>query len=188
MIEVLVTFVVVSLGLFGLAALQAKLQLSEVDAYQRAQALLLVQDMSDRITANRKNTIDYVTGSDTALGTGDDQPSDCTTIAAPTVQKTDACQWSNALKGAAEQEGAAGEATLTGAMIGAQGCIESIATDTYLVSVVWQGLTPLAAPSDGLACGLGDYDGEVDSPCQNNLCRRAISSIVRIGTLAGTGP
>jgi len=188
LIEVLVTFVVVGLGLFGLAALQAKLQLSEVDAYQRAQALLLVQDMSDRITANRKNAASYVTASGTTFGAGDAQPSDCTTIAAPTVQETDACQWSNALKGAAEQEGAGGDATLTGAMIGAQGCIESIAMDTYLVSVVWQGLTPLAAPSEGLACGSGDYDGGDDSPCQNDLCRRAISSIVRIGTLAGAAP
>ena len=197
LIEVLVTLVVVALGLFGLAALQAKMQLSEIDAYQRAQALLLVQDMSDRIAANRKNAASYRTLSG-AVGTGDLRSSDCTSLT--TVRETDLCQWSNALKGAAEGEVTTDGTTLTGAMIGAQGCIEALPSDpdteTYLVYVVWQGLTPLSAPSAGLSCGSGDYngfsdpdnDGVNDSPCQNDLCRRALSTVVRIGALDGTGP
>jgi len=200
LIEVLVTLVVVALGLLGLAALQAKMQLSEIDAYQRAQALLLVQDMSDRIAANRRNATSYVTASGETVGTGDSQPSDCTTLTDPTLQETDICQWSSALKGAAEGEVTTEGTTLTGAMIGAQGCIEALPSDpdteTYLVYVVWQGLTPLSAPSAGLPCGSGEYngfsdpdnDGVNDSPCQSDNCRRALSTIVRIGALDGTGP
>ena len=198
LIEILVTLVVVALGLFGLAALQAKMQVSEIDAYQRVQALLLVQEMSDRIAANRRNAQLYVTASGETVGTGDSQPSNCTNL--PTVHATDICQWSNALKGAAEGEVTTEGTALTGAMIGAQGCIEALPSDpdteTYLVYVVWQGLTPLSAPSAGLSCGSGAYngfsdpnnDGVNDSPCQNDLCRRAISTMVRIGALDGTGP
>lgn len=177
LIEVLVTLVVVALGLFGLTALQAKLQLSEIDSYQRSQALLLVQDMADRITANRKNAAAYVTASGTELGTGVTPATNCAAETTPTLR--DHCEWGTALQGAAEKEGT----TLTGAMVGARGCIEDIGSDSYLVSVVWQGLTPLSAPPDGLTCGAGDYDGGDGSPCQADICRRAISTIVRIGTL-----
>lgn len=177
LIEVLVALVVVSLGLFGLTALQAKLQLSEIDSYQRAQALLLVQDMADRIATNRKNAAAYVTDSDTELGTSDTPATNCAAETTPALR--DRCEWSTALQGAAEKEGT----TLTGAMVGARGCVDDIGNSSFLISVVWQGLTPLSAPPEGLTCGAGDYDGGDNSPCQADLCRRAVSTIVRIGTM-----
>ena len=177
LIEVLVTLVIVAIGLFALAGLQAKLQVSEIDAYQRAQALLLLQDMADRIAANRKNATAYVTGTGSgALGTGDSPAEYCTNLASA---ERDRCEWSTALQGAAE---AAEDRSLTGAMVGARGCVEDLGSNTYLITVVWQGLTSLAAPSTGLACGAGSY-GETDSPCGGDLCRRAVSTVVRIGTL-----
>jgi len=175
LIEVLVTLVIVALGLLGLAGLQAKLQVSEIEAYQRAQALLLVQDMADRIATNRKNATAYVTAS--ALGTGDDPADDCAGLETTAAQ--DACEWSTALQGAAEKSGD----NAVGAMVGARGCVEDIGSDSYLVTVAWQGLTPLSAPSAGLACGSGLYDGEGESPCTDDLCRRAVTTIVRIGTM-----
>jgi type IV pilus assembly protein PilV len=179
LIEVLVTLVIVALGLLGLAGLQAKLQVSEIEAYQRAQALLLVQDMADRIATNRKNAADYaeVAGPDTPLGTEDEPADDCT--AEPNTAARDACEWSTALQGAAEKSGD----NAVGAMVGARGCVEDIGSDSYLVTVAWQGLTPLSAPSAGLACGSGLYDGEGESPCTDDLCRRAVTTIVRIGTM-----
>jgi len=180
LIEVLVTLVVTTLGLLGIAALQAKLQLSEVDAYQRAQALLLAQNMADRITTNRKNAAAYDTG--ILLGApGDGQPTDCATIASPTTQKIDSCEWSNALKGAAE---ATAGGTLTGAMVGARGCVDDLGGDGYLVSVVWQGLTPLSRPPDGIICGVSNSDyGGAGTPCANGVCIRAISTMVHIGAM-----
>jgi len=177
LIEVLVTLVIVAIGLFALAGLQAKLQVSEIDAYQRAQALLLLQDMADRIASNRNYAAAYVTGAGRgALGTGDSPAADCTTLASAA---RDRCEWSTALQGAAET---AEDHSLTGAMVGARGCVEGLGSNTYLITVVWQGLTPLSAPSAGLACGAGNY-GETDSPCGGDLCRRAVSTVVRIGTL-----
>jgi type IV pilus assembly protein PilV len=181
LIEILVTIVVTSVGLFGLAGLQTRLQLTEIDAYQQIQALLLLQDMTDRIATNRGTAANYVTRSEKPLGTGDDHPADCSTIAAPTVQKLDSCEWANSLKGAAETSE---DKALTGAMVGARGCVEAIGSDSYLVTVVWQGLVPLSAPSLGVTCGAGDYDGtDEGSPCTKDVCRRAMTSVLRIGTM-----
>lgn len=175
LIEVLVAMVVIAIGLLGLAGLQSKLELSEVDAYQRAQALSLVQDMADRIASNRTNVPAYVTGTDAPLGTGN-PVANCSALA-NTAQ--DACEWNNALLGAAET---ANGGTLTGAMVDARGCVVDLGGSAYLVTVVWQGMTPLSAPSAGVACGAGDY-GAAGTPCADDLCRRAVSTVVRIGTM-----
>ena len=62
MIEVLITFVVLLVGLLGLIGLQARTQQAELESYQRGQALVLLQDMVDRMNANRidaKNGVYY---------------------------------------------------------------------------------------------------------------------------------
>ena len=173
LIEVLVTIVILAVGLLGLAGLQMRLQSSEVEAYQRTQASLLLEDMANRMGANRKNAASYATGSANPLGTGDSQPATC----AGGGQGFDSCQWSNALKGAAEQSGS----NNVGAMIGARGCIENLGADQYQITVVWQGLTPLSAPAS--ACGVGLYNGAAGSSCINDLCRRAMNTIVRVANL-----
>lgn len=175
MIEVLVTVVILAVGLLGLAGLQMRLQSSELESYQRTHALILLEDMANRIAANRGDAANYVTGTDAPLGTGDNQPVNCAGIG----QAFDACRWSNALKGAAEQSSSADN---IGAMIGARGCIEDLGTgDQYLITVVWQGLTPTTAPASN--CGDGLYDDVNGSGCVNELCRRTLSTIVRIADL-----
>ena len=57
-----------------------------------------------------------------------------------------------------------------GAMVGARACVENIGADEYLVTVAWQGMAPLSAPPAGTAC--------VD-----DLCRRVVTTVVRIATL-----
>jgi type IV pilus assembly protein PilV len=168
MIEVLVAIVIVVVGLLGLAGLQSRATLAEMESFQRAQALILLQDMVDRINANRRNSAAYVTTA--PLGTGM-SVADC---AALTGAAMDRCEWSNALLGAAEtQAGAA-----IGAMIGARGCVEVLSATMprrYRVSVVWQGLNPTAAPG-GTACGAGQYGA-------NELSRRAVTNTFTIGCL-----
>ena len=61
MIEVLITMVIAAFGLLGIAALQAKMQLAEMESYQRSHATLLVRHIADRLNANRKNGLEYVT-------------------------------------------------------------------------------------------------------------------------------
>ncbi|WP_258364433.1 type IV pilus modification protein PilV [Nitrosomonas sp. Nm84] len=175
LIEVLVTMVILAIGLLGLAGLQVRLQSSELESYQRAQALILLEDMANRLSTNRTNAAAYVTAA-SSLGAGDSQPASCT----GNGQSFDACQWSNALKGASEQSSSS---TNVGAMIGARGCVEDLGTgDQYIITVVWQGMTPISAPASN--CGTGLYDSDSGTNCINDLCRRTMSTIVRIANLA----
>ena len=172
MIEVLVTMVIIAFGLLGMAGLQMRMQSSEMESYQRSQALLLLNDMANRIAANRNNAASYVTG--TTYGGA----ADCPTATATTVDQ-DLKQWCEALKGAAEVSSSDDK---VGAMVGGRGCVESASGD-YLVTVVWQGLTPISAPPASVTCGANLYNGTSGSSCINDLCRRAVTTLVRIATL-----
>lgn len=176
MIEVLVTLVIIAFGLLGMAGLQTRLQMSEMESYQRSQALLLLNDMANRIATNRANAASYVTGPSTPLGAGDD----CPTAVSTGVQR-DLREWCEALQGAAETTTSGGVTSKIGAMVGGRGCVEVVGSD-YLVSVVWQGLTPISAPPSSLACGANAYDSS-GSSCHDDLCRRVVTTLVRIATL-----
>lgn len=173
MIEVLVSVILLSVGLLGLAALQARMQQAELESYQRVQALILVNDMAQRMAANRYDAANYVTGTSTPLGTGMTCPTTTTT-----TQQRDTGEWCNALQGSTELSGTAN----VGAVIGARGCVESLNADTYMVTVAWQGAGPLAAPPNSVACGANQYDS-AGTPCVNDRCRRVVTSIVRLATL-----
>jgi type IV pilus assembly protein PilV len=174
MIEVLVTLVIVAFGLLGLGSLQMRLQLSDMESYQRAQALVLLDDITSRIAANRDQASTYVTGASIPLGTGMTCPTDSTTL-----KETDVLQWCNALQGAAEKIGG----SKAGAMIGARGCIENLGFNTYLVTVAWQGMTPTVAPPSSVACGAGSYADPGSSGCTGDLCRRTVTTILNVATL-----
>jgi type IV pilus assembly protein PilV len=172
LLEVLITMLVLAVGLLGLAAFQAKAQVGSVEAYQRAQAVVLLEDMRARMRGNPDQAANYVT--ETALGAGA-AAADCAAAAAGSAR--DLCEWNEALQGAAEQK----DATKVGAMQDARGCVETVqepdpATGVcrpgiYLISVAWQGMHKTQAPA--LACGRDAY-GEDSN-------RRAISLRVAIG-------
>lgn len=170
MIEVLVTMVILAFGLLGLAGLQSRLQVSEMESYQRTQALILLEDMANRITSNRAAAAGYVRSA--PLGAGMICPTDTSTLL-----NVDIKEWCDALQGAAETSGT----SKVGAMIGGRGCIESAIAGEYLVTVAWQGLASISAPPASVACGKDSYDG---GTCANDRCRRAITTVVRIGTLS----
>lgn len=171
LIEVLVTIVILSIGLLGLAGLQSRLGVSQVESYQRAQALVLLQDMSSRIATNRAHAASYVTGTANPLPDAGACP-----LAVGTRAEIDANQWCNALLGAAEMNGG----SKAGAMIGARGCVEALSGNEYLITVAWQGMGPLASPPASVGCGQGAYD---DEQCPDDLCRRAVTTLVRIADL-----
>lgn len=177
MIEVLVTIVILVFGLLGLAGMQARMVTLEMESYQRSQALLLLNDMAARIEARvAANGANYVTA--TPLGTGDVQPSSCTSVAVGADR--DKCEWSNLLKGATEISGA----NKVGGMIGARGCITEVQAPNpaagvctpgiYQVEVAWQGIVGTAAPS--FNCGSGLYGDEA--------LRRLVSLRVSAATVA----
>jgi type IV pilus assembly protein PilV len=174
MIEVLVTIVIMALGLLGLAALQTRLQVSEMESYQRSQALILLNDMVSRLSANRYDVASYITSA--PLGAGMTCPS---TTSTSTHQQRDRSEWCATLQGAAEMAGT----SRIGAMLGARGCVESIGSNTFMITVAWQGLAPLSAPPASVRCGQNLYNGATGSACVNDLCRRVVTSIVRIADL-----
>lgn len=174
LLEVLITIVILAIGLLGLAGLQVRLQSSEMEAYQRSQALILLNDMASRIATNRANAASYVTGSGNPLGGTAPCPASTAIL-----DEADASEWCEALQGAGETLGGGN----VGAMVGGRGCVESLGGGEYLVTVAWQGLTPLSAPPASVACGQNLYDGAAGSACSGDLCRRVITTVVRIGNL-----
>lgn len=170
MIEVLVTIIIMAFGLLGMATLESKIQLTEMESYQRGQAIALLTDMLQKISVNGPNAASYVASG--TVGTGDTQPTNCTGSGAA----LDICEWSNALKGAAEQTSGGANA---GAMIDAKGCVTQIQAENsspgvcqpaiYRVTVMWQGMHPTVAPN--LVC-----QGVSPDPSM-----RSISSLVTIG-------
>ncbi|NKE65859.1 type IV pilus modification protein PilV [Ramlibacter sp. RBP-2] len=175
MVEVLVTLVVIAFGLLGMAGLQMRLQVSEVESYQRTQALLLLGDMASRIATNRTAATAgaYAVAAASPLGGGAACPGGTTTQA-----QRDLKEWCEALNGAGEMLGS----TNAGAMIGGRGCVESVGGD-IMVTVAWQGMTPISAPPVSIGCGSGAYDGAAGSSCTNDRCRRTVTTLVRIATL-----
>jgi type IV pilus assembly protein PilV len=172
LIEVLVTLVILAFGILGLAGLQLRVQNAEMESYQRAQALVLLNDMVERISAS-PSAAAYVTAG--TIGTGDGQPASCTGLSgAP----RDICEWSNALKGSGEVSAGSN----VGAMIGARGCITQIQAlngsagvctpGIYAVDVAWQGLTGTTSPAKD--CGRDSY-GADDS------LRRLVSVQITVG-------
>ena len=175
LVEVMVTLAILSFSLLGIAALQSKVGTAEMESYQRAQALVALSQMTERMTSNIANAAAYVTGPANPLGTGDAQPANCAGL---TGVALDQCDWSNTLKGAGETTG--GGASV-GAMIGGRGCVEQVQAAVftlnnclvgiYRVSVVWQGMAPTVAPNANVACGAGLYGA-------NDANRRLISATV----------
>ena len=163
LIEVLVTIAILMIGLLGLAALQANATVAELEAYQRSQALVLVQDMADRISANKWNA-DAYKRDDVGLTV-------IPTCAALTGADLDLCEWNNKLVGAAEVTAAGGR---VGAMIGARGCITEPTPNFYMITVAWQGMSAAGITTPGATCGTGAYGLGL---------RRTVSIVVRVGLL-----
>lgn len=179
MIEVLITIVILAIGLLGVAGLQTRLQTSEMEAYQRAQAMILLDDMAHRLAANRSNAAGYVTGAGNPLGAGITCPS-----ANATLTEQDKRQWCTALQGAGEKSGV----NNVGTMIGGRGCVERLpapAVNEYLITVAWQGLGAISAPPASVACGRNLYDS-AGTPCTGDLCRRAVTTVIKIAPLTNS--
>jgi type IV pilus assembly protein PilV len=171
LIEVLVAFLIFSVGLLGLAALLAVSQQSEMEAYQRSYALMLLDDMANRVranvTANRGTMVCY----DLELPLGSRATFSATGCDA--IADGDLAAWDAALKGSAEQEDIDGDGSEenVGAMIGARGCVTRVAGQPVIqVAVAWQGLSETSAPT------ASDCAGNVYG---NDAQRRVVARNVR---------
>lgn len=170
-LEILIALVIIAIGLLGVAALHSRTQQANLESYQRAQALIMVEDLTNRLKANPTAASCYVTG---AIGNGAD-PASCThtTAAASAIARAsaDLVEWDALLEGAAEQF----EGKAAGGINGARGCVVFDAvTGVYTVTVAWQGMVAIAAPAD--TCGKDAYG--------DDALRRVASTTLRIADLS----
>lgn len=180
LVEVLVTMVILAIGLLGLVGLEMRVQVLQVEAYQRAQAIMLLNDMAGRMANNSNNIGAYVTGPGSPLGGSASCPAAPTDPALASYRHdADVNEWCDALKGAAETQGTSN----VGAMVGGRGCIEDLGNGTYLVTVAWQGLIPISPPPAGVACAQNAYNGGTGSACTGDACRRVVTTVVQVATL-----
>jgi len=184
MLEILVSLLLIVVGLLGMLGLQAQATVAEFESYQRGQALILAQDMADRINANRKSVLCYVvtdaTSGSPQLGSGAAaavcaSPSTGTAVTRAMATQ-DLADWSQSLLGAAETTTSG---TKVGAMLGARGCVSYDAvTGLYRVAVAWQGMSPTISPAtvDARAnCGLNQFGTDSN--------RREVAMSFRIANL-----
>jgi len=194
MIEVLVALVITLVALLGLIGLQARVQQAQLESYQREQALILLNDMVDRINANRKAATCYAFTTSSGApyyGTGSSALPTCSGVANASAQATattDISEWDTLLKGAAELLGT----TNTGAIRDARGCVASVVNAdnslTFTAAVAWQGMMPTIAPAAGgttastnaINCGTGLYGIDAASGLE---MRRVVWTTTRIANL-----
>ena len=163
MLEVLISLVIAVFGLLGLVGIQALAHKAELESYQRAQALVLLNDMAERINGNRASAGCYaITTSGSATpylgattGGGYLGTPNCTSgflnEQTRKLANSDLTEWDEALQGAAESSGG----TKVGAMVDARGCVSfDAANNIYTVAVAWQGMTDTFAPVVSCANGL----------------------------------
>ena len=173
LIEVLITVVIIAIGLLGLATLQVTSLNSQLEAYHRAQALMLLEDMASRIRANaavaQAGGYTVAVIDDYGLASEEDCSLETTTAA------KDLCEWNLALAGA----GVTLDAANLGSALGARGCIENIAGTAFgetiiRLTVAWQGTVATAAPNS--LCGQGEYG--------DDALRRAVTLDTVLGDLS----
>lgn len=185
LLEVLVTIIILAFGLLGLAGLQSRALSAELESYQRAQALILTQDMADKMQTNRKAASGYAFTTSGAQYVGTSASYDCTAITDSRAQ-SDCTDWGNLLLGAAETIGT----SKVGAMIGARGCVSYDSSTeltglpgsgVYTVTVAWQGMGSLTAPPAAVTCAASTYKNS--SGTADDTYRRAVTVQFRIGSL-----
>lgn len=160
LIEVLITIVIIAIGLLGLAGLQVTTLNNQFEAYQRAQALLMLEDMSNRIRANAlaAKAGDYTEGAQYGLLA----EADCSIPA--TTALRDLCEWNITLAGSGVKLETGGPATEdVGSVLGARGCLENVVGSTdgetiIRLTIAWQGMTATKAPFS--QCGVNQYGEE----------------------------
>ena len=178
LIEVLVTLVILMVGLLGLVGLMVQSQRSQMESYQRVQALVVLQDMVNRINTNRKAAACYAvttaTNGTPYLGTNSTVTPACTVGTAQQMAQAirDMTEWNTLLLGSAEKSGASD----VGAMLGARGCVNLVSAGIYQVSVVWQGNGKTLAPNTNVTCGKDLFGDEAQ--------RRSVTVPIQIANLS----
>ena len=162
LIEVLITFLIVAIGLLGLGALQINTMNNSFETYQRALVASIVDDMAARIRMNASAAMagEYFLAKPQSTTCGEMMGS-----------QRDLCEWHAQIEGSSayvcpdgSEDGNCPESRRNvGAPLDARGCIDRLSTSNsgelwVRVSVAWIGITPQSATS--LGCGADDMGDE----------------------------
>jgi len=175
MLEVAIALFILTLGLLGLLGLNVVAQQAEVESYQRVQGVILLNDMIERINANRYAASCFAftdaSSGTPYLGVGGEGPPECTVGSNPDSANNAIDAWDELLKGAAELSASSAQ---IGALPGARGCVSFDAgTGTYTIAVAWQAEVAGFAPTTN--CGNGLYGSETK--------RRVVWATMQIASL-----
>lgn len=135
LIEVMVALVILSLGVLGMAALQATAIKQNQSAYMRSQANQLAYDLTDRMRANNANLTEYLQKNAGVNTVG------CTTTAGCSgsqMAEDDLAEWFDAI--ARELPGGSGEvcrSDLTDDVAGAPECEGNNSNNPIVVYIWW---------------------------------------------------
>ncbi|MFT4823997.1 MAG: type IV pilus assembly protein PilV [Halioglobus sp.] len=175
LIEALIAFVILSVGLLGIVSLQALSKQSQHQAVQRARAISMADSIVERIRINPGGLATYNIGL-TPLGGGtvssEPAPNCRTAICTPTQLAThDLWEWEQALDGAMVKAGTIN----TSGLIEPKGCIvfdpapSRLRTGLVNIIIQWQGLNE---STDAVQAGEVRCGGAVAG---NNDFRRQVS-------------
>ena len=175
LIEVLVTFLVTTIGLLGLAALQVNTINHGFEAQQRALVTALVDDMAERVRMNPVSAGDNYQVFDPTTPCPNIATAD-NALSSEVRAKIDQCQWAATLRGLLVKANVTDNLGL-GAPIGAMGCLDtrmhSNGGVAVRVAVAWQGLTAQVPPFAG--CGTGKFtNADPDNPVIDEAFRRVV--------------
>jgi type IV pilus assembly protein PilV len=155
LIEVLISALVITVGVLGMAGLQVGAKRAGYEAMQRTAASSLAQDMLERMRANPDKLTSY---SSTALGDGsissvpDPICSHSTLSPCTSVQLAvyDLWAWEQAIDGATELNS---EDEAVGGLVTPTGCI-TVTGSAVTIAIAWQGYQDMSSPA-GSTCGAG---------------------------------
>lgn len=159
LLEVMITVIVISVGLIGMAGLQVATKRAGFQATQRTLALALANDMMQRLTLNPGSLATYATGS-TPLGGGSigTAPTKCLGVAAAATCTAaqlvawDRWEWEQRIDGASTLNKDASNAN-AGGLVSPNGCITVTGRQVRVV-INWRGLVEATDPADtNTACG-----------------------------------
>lgn len=158
LIEALIAFVILSVGLLGIVSLQAISKQSQHEAVQRARAVSMADDIVERIRINPGAVLEYVTGT-TPVSIGTEPTPNCLATACDPNELADHNLWS--WEQTMEGTMVIANGNNAGGLIDPRGCIlftpepGKLRTGLLNVIIQWQGLksTSDAVQAGDVACG-----------------------------------
>lgn len=162
MVEVMVSVLVTSVSVLGMAGMQITSKRAGYEAIQRTTATAMAMDMLERMRSNPQALASYTsTGVGGATITAEPVPkcsNDTTDICtAAQLAAHDLWEWEQAIDGVGESRDVSGTAVATGGLLNPTGCIE-VSDGAVTVTMAWQGFEALSDPgTNACGSGLGKY-------------------------------